>query len=87
MKDLFVSKILLYFMSCRQTENETEKDIGELNQSVGEPTTRNVGDWKLTRKFQRNEGKTAQLHYDLPSHNNNYQNRINTTSILLCNVM
>ena len=37
---LAISKILLYLMRCRQTE----KLIGELNQSVGDPTKRKVGD-------------------------------------------
>ena len=38
---LGISKILLYFMSCRQTE----KLIGELNQSVGERTKEES--WRL----------------------------------------
>ena len=58
-----------------------------LNQFVGEPTKRNVGDLDFAKKFQRpNEGETAQLQCEsvrsLPSQNyaqNSIENVITTT--------
>ena len=44
---LAISKIVLDFMRRRQTE----KDIAEVNQSVGEPTKRKVGNWNFATKF------------------------------------